>query len=102
MLAMARRDGDEEGGIGDPPPAAGASHQSRRGKSGERRLPPTLAVLVAIALYTLLPERLLIRPRLLIPALEVALLIVVVARNPRRITRETRATRIASLALTLL
>ncbi|MFG3296656.1 hypothetical protein ACGF3G_48760 [Streptomyces sp. NPDC048179] len=57
------------------------------------------ATLVAIALYLLLPQRLLIAPRYVLPALECALLIPLVAINPRRLTRQTRAFRVLSLTL---
>src|SRR6476469_11238153 len=93
--------GQDEQGIADPPPAdhAHAKHDSRRGKRGEARIPPALAVLVAIALYAVLPEPLVIGPRFLIPALELALLVPLVATNPLRFTRQTRWSRIASLTL---
>ncbi|UIJ36187.1 hypothetical protein [Allobranchiibius sp. GilTou73] len=62
-----------------------------RGVGGhEHRLPPTIAVLVAIALYTLLPDSLLFAPRFVIPAIEIVLLVALIATNPRRLTRETR------------
>src|ERR1700712_453400 len=92
---------DDNEGIADPPPAY-AGHDARRGKKGEARLPPAIAVIVAIALYALLPQSLLVGPRLLIPTLEVVLLIVVVSSNPWRLNRQTRITRIASLALAAL
>lgn len=47
--------------------------------------------------YALLPTDLLLGPRFVIPALEVALLIALVAANPRRMTRQTRWSRIASI-----
>lgn len=62
-------------------------------------MPPAIAILVAIVLYGLLPEQLLLGQRLLIPSVEVVLLVVVVATNPRRLTRETRFSRTASLTL---
>jgi uncharacterized membrane protein len=55
---------------------------------------------VAAVLYALLPDRLLLGPRLLIPALEAVLLVAVLVTNPRRLTRQTRLSRAASLALT--
>jgi hypothetical protein len=58
-----------------------------------------LAILVAGVLYGSLPDSLLIGPRLLIPALEAALLVTVVVTNPRRLTKETRFSRYASLGL---
>ena len=60
----------------------------RREPRGENLLMPAVAVVVAGVLYALLPESLLLGPRLLIPALEAALLVAVVATNPRRLTRE--------------
>ncbi len=47
----------------------------------------------------MLPSRLLLEPRWLIPAVELALLASLVAINPTRLTRETRWSRIGSLAL---
>jgi hypothetical protein len=96
--------GQDEQGIADPPPAhhAQARHDGRRGKRGEARLPPATAVFVAIALYAVLPEPLLIGPRFLIPGLEMVLLVALIATNPRRITRQTRWSRRASLALAIL
>lgn len=87
-------------GVDQPPPPIYAGHGHRRAHQGEHRLPPVLAVLAAIVLYALLPEQLLVGSRYLIPALEVVLLIAVVATNPRRITTETRWSRITSLTLT--
>ncbi|MFD9124772.1 hypothetical protein [Kitasatospora sp. NPDC059571] len=61
-----------------------------------------LATLVAILLYLALPEELLVAPRFVLPALEVLLLIPLVAINPRRLTRQTRISRLLSLALVAL
>jgi hypothetical protein len=72
---------------------------SRRDARGEHRLPPALAVVIAIALYALLPESLLFAPRLIVPALELVLLVALVVHNPRRLTRQTRYSRLVSLAL---
>lgn len=71
----------------------------RHERRGEARLPGVLATLVAIALYALLPDRLLVGPRLVIPVLGLLLLVAVVAVNPTRLTRENRWSRLASLAL---
>jgi hypothetical protein len=68
-------------------------------RRGEPRLPAVMATLLAIALYALLPQELLVGPRLLIPGLEVLLLVPLVAINPARMTRETRWSRAVSLAL---
>jgi len=96
--------GHDEQGLSDPPPAraAHALHDLRRGQRGEARIPPAVAVLVAIALYAVLPEPLLVGPRFLIPALELVLLVALIATNPLRMTRQTRWSRAASLALTVL
>jgi hypothetical protein len=87
-------------------PRLGATGRSdrphaRQGRRGEARLPAVAALLVAIALYALLPERLLAVPRYVVPALEILLLIPVIAVNPRRLTRETRWSRRLSLAVAL-
>ena len=96
--------GHDEQGLSDPPPAraAHALHAARRGKRGEARVPPAVAVLVAVALYAVLPEPLLVGPRFLIPALELVLLVSLIATNPLRMTRQTRWSRVVSLVLTVL
>ena len=71
----------------------------RRTAGGENRLPPALAVVVAVVVYALLPETLLFAPRLVIPAVEVLLLVALVVTNPRRMTRQTRWSRVVSIAL---
>ncbi|MFJ9249186.1 hypothetical protein [Streptomyces sp. NPDC101776] len=60
------------------------------------------ATLVAIALYLFLPQPLLIAPRYVLPALECLLLVPLIAINPRRLTRQTRAFRALSLTLVAL
>ncbi|WP_043271576.1 hypothetical protein, partial [Streptomyces sp. CT34] len=59
----------------------------------------TLAVLVAVALQFTLPERLAIHPVWLLPTLETALLIALVAANPYRIERGSALYRWAGLVL---
>lgn len=71
----------------------------RRNANGEHRIPPAIAVVVAAATYALLPASLLFTSRYVIPALELALLIALVITNPRRMTRESKWSRIASLVL---
>ncbi|WP_329142457.1 DUF1345 domain-containing protein [Streptomyces sp. NBC_01456] len=71
----------------------------RRVTRGEPRWPSTLAVLVAVALQWLLPERLAIHPEWLLATLETALLIALVAANPFRIERGSRLYRWAGLVL---
>jgi hypothetical protein len=66
---------------------------------GERRLPVALAIALAIVLQVGLPNTLTVRPAWLLPALETALLLGLVAANPRRIERESRLLRTVSLAL---
>ncbi|MCU7820267.1 hypothetical protein [Kitasatospora sp. DSM 101779] len=61
-----------------------------------------IATLVAILLYLVLPERLLVAPRFVLPALEVLLLVPLIAVNPRRLTRQTRVSRFLSLTLVAL
>ena len=93
------RDEDDGGQIDLPPAHAHSGHGHRKDAQGENRFPPAAAVLVAMVLYALLPEQLLLGPRLLIPAVEVVLLIALLVTNPRRLTRETRVSRLSSLAL---
>ena len=69
---------------------------------GEPRLPAAIAIVVAIALYTLLPDRLLIGPRFVVPVLEVLLFIPIVSANPRRMTKQNRMLRRLDIALLLL
>lgn len=61
-------------------------------------MPPAIAVLLAAGLYLLLPGSLLLGPRLLVPALELVLLVALIATNPFRLTRETWWSRWASIA----
>ncbi len=71
----------------------------RRVADGEHRWPPALAVAVAAVTYALLPQTLLLGPRLVIPALELLLLAALVAANPWRMVRRTRWSRWASVVL---
>ncbi|MEU4243618.1 hypothetical protein [Actinoplanes sp. NPDC026619] len=70
-----------------------------KARRGEARLPSATVVVVAIALYALLPEQLILGPRLVIPALEVVLLAALIAVNPRRMTRDNLWERLAALTL---
>ncbi|QKE83388.1 hypothetical protein [Arthrobacter sp. NEB 688] len=79
-----------------------AELEHRRSGEGEHRLPPALAVLVAIVTYALLPQPLLVGPRFVIPAVEVLLLVAVVSANPVRLVRQTRWSRWVSVALAAL
>ena len=76
--------------------ATSSPSQDRR---GEVRLAPALATLLAIALYTLLPDDLIVGPRLVVPVVEVLLLLSLLLVNPWRLNREARWSRLASLTL---
>ncbi|MFI6686921.1 hypothetical protein [Streptomyces sp. NPDC050485] len=76
-----------------PPPAW------LRVTQGEMRWSSTLAVLTAVALQWTLPERLSIHPVWLLPALELALVVALIAGNPVRIERASRLYRLAGLVL---
>ncbi len=69
--------------------------------SGEHRWPATAAVVVAIALQIVLPERVIrgLGPRWFIPVLEGLLLVALVIANPGRITRESIVLRRMSMTL---
>ena len=73
----------------------------RRGHPGEPRLPAACAVVVAAALYAALPGKLIVGPRFVIPALELLLLVPLIAINPRRMVRENLLMRRLSIALVL-
>jgi hypothetical protein len=70
-------------------------------RRGEVRLPASLAIAAAAAIYAVLPHDLLFGPRWLIPAVEMVLLATLIAINPTRLTTETRVSRLASLALVI-
>ena len=69
---------------------------------GESRLPATLAVLVAVALQLLLPDRLAVNPTLLLPGLEIALVVVLLVVNPGRVESHHPGIRYGGLALVAL
>lgn len=74
----------------------------RRTAVGENRFPPALAVVVSAVAYALLPESLLLGPRLGIPLLELALLAALIFTNPRRMVRQSRWSRLLAVALAAL
>ena len=76
-----------------------ARDEPGRDRRGEVRLPAAVATLVAAALYAALPDDLLLAPRLAVPAVELVLLLALLAVNPWRMNRETRWSRITSLVL---
>ncbi len=71
----------------------------RRERGEEHRLPPVVAVLTGIVLYAALPSQLVLGTKFVVPALELLLLIPVIAVNPRRFRRQTMWSRALSLAL---
>jgi hypothetical protein len=86
--------------------AAGVVHQRpalpawRRTTEGELRWPVTITTAVAIALQVAVPDKLvLVSPSWILPAVQGALLIVLVTANPRRINRQSMAMRWLSLVL---
>jgi len=70
-----------------------------RRTDGENRLPASIAILLAATVQLLLPDRLSLGPRWLLPGLEVALLIVLSIANPVRLVREHPLLRGAMLVL---
>jgi len=84
---------------------AGAGHRLvpawRRATRGEPRWAATTAVIAVMAIQWVLPARLAVQPRPLMPAVEAALLICLIILNPHRIERGSRTYRMLSLVLTL-
>jgi hypothetical protein len=74
----------------------------RRRTRGEPRWPVTLTILAAIGLELVLPNKLVVLPAYLLPALEIALLVGLIIANPVRIERKTRFGAAGSIVLTLL
>jgi hypothetical protein len=70
-----------------------------RPHAGEARWPVAVAVLVAIGLQFIIPNRFTLHPFWLLPALELGLLVLLIAANPRRIEHDHRWIRVSSLAL---
>jgi uncharacterized membrane protein len=84
-------------------PGEGVMPAWKRPTEGEARWEATVAVAAAVALQFPLPGRLvLLHPAWLLPALQGLLLLGLVLANPRRINRQTRAIRLASLTLAAL
>jgi hypothetical protein len=71
----------------------------RQGRDYEHRFPAALAIVVGVALYAALPSDLTVGSRFVIPGLELALLVPVLAFNPRRLEHQTKVSRALSLAL---
>ena len=71
----------------------------RRVTRGESRWPVTVGIAGAIAMQLALPDQVATRPRWLLPVLAGFLLIAIVATNPGRINRPSRALRSLSMVL---
>jgi uncharacterized membrane protein len=71
----------------------------RRATRGESRWPASLAILAMIALQLRLPDDLTPAGRFVLPGVELVLLVVIVAVNPRRINRVQPGVRILGLTL---
>lgn len=82
--------------------APSLSDAAERRNPGESRFPAAGAVVAAMALYFLLPNPLIVGPRLAVPLLELTLFIPLVLANPTHMTRETRLLRSLSIGLVLL
>jgi hypothetical protein len=87
---------------GNGSPRAQQDPSAPRVNPGEARYAAGVAILVAVALYLLLPNPLIVGPRLAIPVLELALFVPLVVANPHRFTRETAALRAVSIGLVVL
>lgn len=71
----------------------------RRVTRGESRVAVTLAILAAIAMLAVLPDRIAPHPRWVLPTLALLLLVGLTIANPKRIDRQSRLLRTVSLAL---
>jgi uncharacterized membrane protein len=69
---------------------------------GERRWPVALTILVAIALFGLIPDRLTLGSRWVFPTVVGVLLVAVSIADPGRIDRRSTGVRVLSIALLLL
>jgi hypothetical protein len=74
----------------------------RRRTTGEARWPMSVAVLVAVALQLVLPERLTLGPTWLLPALELALFAALTFANPVRFEKDSALVRFTALTNVLL
>jgi hypothetical protein len=71
----------------------------RRSSDGEHRWPSILAITAVIAVQLLLPDRLILHPRWLLPSVEIALAAGLVVANPVRLQRTHPVLRVGSLGL---
>ena len=65
----------------------------------ESRWVAAVAILGVVGVQLLLPSDLTLQPRFLLPAIELALLVAILASNPNRLTAESRDMRRVSIAL---
>jgi hypothetical protein len=79
--------------------AGPSQHPGHRLDEHERRWPATFAVLAVLGLQVVLPAKVSSPPQLLIPALEFALLVPIVATNPVRHTKDSPWLRRLALVL---
>jgi hypothetical protein len=82
-------------------PPNGRLGEAPAGRPGEVRAPAAAAIVIAAALYALLPEPIVGVTRYVVPSLEIALLVPLITANPKRLTRQTRVLRSISFTLTL-
>ena len=87
---------------GTAAPAFAGGGAERRNPGESRRFPAASAIVAAMALYLLLPNPLILGPRLAVPLLELALFLPLVLANPKRMTKETKPLRLLSIGLVLL
>jgi uncharacterized membrane protein len=71
----------------------------RRVTEAEHRLPVTIVILVMIGMQATLPEHLTLTATWVLPVIEVLILGVLIASNPRRVTHASRLLRSLSLSL---
>jgi hypothetical protein len=106
-LVTARRPDDPAGAAApdeaipaDIPPDVPADIPAwRRRTDGEQRWWVALAILAAVILQALLPDRFVLHPRYVLPAIELGALLALVISHPERMSRRTRGVRIASQLL---
>src|SRR3954447_2790668 len=85
--------------LGDDMTQGHRSAWRRKSPHGEHRWPSVAAVAVTVVIQLLLPESLVLQPSWLLPAVELALLVALVAASPVRI--ESRHPALRPLALCL-
>jgi hypothetical protein len=72
----------------------------RRVTQGELRWPVTVTLFAVAALQTFVPDKLVpVKPSWVLPAAEGALMLVLIAANPRRMNRQSRSLRMLGLVL---